>query len=70
MALTGVISEAVPVKKTSSARCNISRLTCSTLIGRPRSRASWRTVSRVMPTRIELASGGVQITPFHTRKMF
>ena len=36
----------------------------------PRSCAIWITLSRVMPGRIEVESGGVTILPFLTTKMF
>ena len=36
----------------------------------PMSAAIWMTVSRVMPGRIDIASGGVRIRPSLTTKMF
>ena len=55
---TGVISAAVPVKKSSSARYSNSRGSACSRTSKPCSRASVITVSRVMPWRIECASAG------------
>src|ERR1700730_470998 len=59
----GVISTAVPQKKTSSTMYSISRGMTCTFTGMFRSSASATTVLRVMPGKMLVASGGVYSVP-------
>ena len=61
---TGVISAAVPVKKHLVGEVElVARDAAPRATSRPSSRASVRTVSRVMPSRIDAESGGVRSMP-------
>ena len=66
----GVISAAVPVKKTSSAMYRLSRGMSCSMTSWPNSPASVMTQSRVSPGSTEAVSGGVMSLPSRTVKRF
>jgi hypothetical protein len=66
----GVISAAVPVKNSSSARYSSSRGTRCSTTGMPLRRARVITVSRVIPGSTDDTSGGVTRVPFFTMNRF